>query len=124
MLSKSMNIQDIAQECFENAKASGFHDLKQTFVERMMLAVTELSEAVEEYRNGHESTEIYWKEVRKGVNFEIVEKKPEGVPIEIADCIIRLLENCVFYGIDIQTALILKMEFNKTREFRHGGKRL
>ena len=71
----------------------------------------EISEAWEEYRNGHGMNEIYYKD-----------NKPEGVPIELADCIIRILDTCGAYDIDIKEALRIKMEYNKNREYRHGNK--
>jgi NTP pyrophosphatase (non-canonical NTP hydrolase) len=49
-------------------------------------------------------------------------KKPEGVPIELADCIIRILDYCGHAGIDIEQAIKIKHEYNKTRPHRHGGK--
>jgi len=48
--------------------------------------------------------------------------KPYGVPIEIADVIIRALNFCGRHGIDIKKAIDEKMAYNKSRPFRHGGK--
>lgn len=48
----------------------------------------ELSEAVEEYRNGHGLTEIYYND----------DGKPEGVPVELADAVIRTLDTAVKYN--------------------------
>lgn len=80
--------------------------------------VTELAEAWEEIRNNHAINEVYYPDHP----FEGPVQKPEGFPIEIADCIVRILHMCQFYGIDIEDALRLKMEYNKTRPHRHGGK--
>lgn len=71
----------------------------------------ELSEAWEEIRNGRDVKEIYYKD-----------GKPEGVPIELADCIIRILDTCGAYDIDIEEAIRIKVGFNKTRPYRHGNK--
>jgi len=49
--------------------------------------------------------------------------KPEGIPSELADIIIRVLDICGFHGIDIAHALADKMAYNETRQYRHGGKR-
>lgn len=49
--------------------------------------------------------------------------KPEGIPIELADCIIRILDYCGKEGIDIEEAIKIKHEYNLTRPYRHGGKK-
>lgn len=50
--------------------------------------------------------------------------KPEGIGSEAADVLIRLLDNCERYGIDLMAETRRKMTFNRTRSYRHGGKRL
>ena len=49
--------------------------------------------------------------------------KPEGIPIELADVIIRILDYCGYAGIDIEAAIRQKHEYNKSRPYRHGGKK-
>ena len=85
----------------------------KTFPEQAMLMVTELAEAVEEYRAGRNYTEVYYKD-----------GKPEGIPIELADCIIRIFDTASQYGIDLELAMETKMKYNETRPMRHGGKKL
>lgn len=111
-----LNVDEIARRCYRNARDKGFHTTGQTFGDKMMLAVSELAEALEEYRNGHATDEVYYVQDKQGND------KPEGIPIEIADCIIRLFDNCEFYNIDIVHALNLKMTYNEGREHLHGGK--
>jgi NTP pyrophosphatase (non-canonical NTP hydrolase) len=50
------------------------------------------------------------------------ERKPTGFGVELADAVIRILDICGIYGIDLEKVLMEKMEFNKTRSYRHGGK--
>lgn len=80
--------------------------------EILMLCVSELSEAYEEYRAGHNLKLIYLGE----------NGKPEGFPVEIADTIIRLMDLCKEKDIPIQRAWVEKSEYNRTRPYRHGGK--
>lgn len=37
---------------------------------------------------------------------------------------IRVLDMCGYYGIDLAAAIQEKHEYNKTRQHRHGGKKL
>lgn len=71
---------------------------------------SEVSEAWEEYRGNRMSTEI-------------VAGKPEGFPSEMADIIIRVLDTCTEFDIDIGREIELKMGYNRTRPWRHGGKK-
>ena len=41
-----------------------------------------------------------------------------------ADCVLRILDWAGREGIDLDEILKLKHEYNKTRPYRHGGKRL
>ena len=50
-------------------------------------------------------------------------KKPEGIAAELADVIIRVLDYCAYAGIDIENVLEVKHEYNKSRPYRHGGKK-
>lgn len=46
--------------------------------------------------------------------------KPDGVPSELADIIIRVLDACAAWGVDIDEAVRRKMEYNAGREHMHG----
>ncbi len=106
---------ELAKEVFANAASKGFHDdgpREDLILGKLMLIVTEIAEAAEEWRNGHLITDVYLKD-----------GKPEGAPIELADALIRILDFCHSHHIDIDSAVRLKMEYNTTRPFMHGGKR-
>jgi hypothetical protein len=108
-----------------------------------MLKVTEIAEAYEDHRAGRSPTEIYWEDEsgRKysyGQTREAIaawandespsesEKptfKPCGIPIEMIDTLYRVLHFCAVYGLDADELMEMKMAYNKTRPYRHGGKR-
>lgn len=111
-----MELAAIGKAGYENGVAHGFYENPKSFVETMMLIVSELAEAVEEYRSGHGYNETYYNPEKPN--------KPEGIPIELADAAIRLLDECHYRGIDIEAAIALKMAYNVTRPYKHGGKLL
>jgi hypothetical protein len=52
-----------------------------------------------------------------------IPRKPEGELVELADAVIRIADYCESKGWDLEKALQLKMNYNDTRPFRHGGKK-
>lgn len=117
-------LNELAYQVHENAKDKGWWDDERGFPEIVALIHSEVSEALEEYRNGHEVTEVY---ASHGGSVACSPPcapglKPEGVPVELADVIIRILDYCGHAGIDLDDAVQRKMAYNKTRPHRHGGK--
>jgi|SRR5688572_4049163 len=49
--------------------------------------------------------------------------KPVGFPSEMADVLIRTLESCAAWGIDIDEAIALKRAYNSKRGHMNGGKK-
>lgn len=49
--------------------------------------------------------------------------KPEGIPSELADIVIRVGDASEEYGIDLGQEVLLKQSYNATRPHKHGGKR-
>ena len=107
-------INKLAKEIHKWAKKKGWWDTERNTGEIFANFHSEISEAWEEWRNGKSPTLTYYGDVPN---------KPEGIPIELADCIIRILDYCAYYEIDIEKAIKVKMEYNKTRSIRHGGKK-
>lgn len=108
-----MNIRQLQLEAHEIAKKKGWHVLgRRPPMEIFALIHSEVSEAVEEHRRGRQPNEIYQED----------SGKPAGIPIELADVVIRILDFCGAEGIDLQAAVETKMKFNATRPDRHGGK--
>lgn len=111
-----IKLNGIAKEIHKEAIAHGWWKTIREFPEVIALCHSELSEALEEHRDGHSLTEIYFNPEKPN--------KPEGIPIELADAIIRILDYCAYAGINIEAAILQKHEYNRTRPYRHGGKRI
>lgn len=112
-----MNIAEIQNLAHSNSVSHGFWEGEFNFGEKMMLIVSEVAEAFEHWREGKHPTEIFWWPTG-----ETVEGKPDGVPIELADVIIRILDLAAYYNIDLEQAILTKMKYNASRPHRHGGK--
>jgi len=107
-----LTISEIMQEAHETATAKGWHEKPANFGEQLMLGVTELAEAMEEHRCGEPFDRIWFED----------SGKPVGIPIELADVVIRVCDLCQELRIPLVRAIAEKMAYNKTRTHKHGGK--
>lgn len=105
-----MDINETINFVTEMSKNHGWDENWNDF-EKIALCHSELSEAIEELRDGHKPWETYFNG-----------EKPEGYPIELADAVIRIMYICGHHKIDLAMAIAVKMQYNQTREYRHGGK--
>lgn len=96
-----------AKEIHNNAVVHGWWDEPRSFAEVVALCHSELSEALEEDRQGNPI--VY---VKNG--------KPEGIATEMIDCLIRILDWCGYAKVDVDEILTTKHEFNKSRPYKHG----
>lgn len=104
------------------AQEKGWNDKPLQFGDMISLFHTELSEAYEEYRNGHIETDVYTKDDDFIPVGGYKYFKPLGIPTEIADLFIRLLHFCAYHQINIEMLIAQKMEYNARRSYRHGNK--
>src|SRR4051794_1649024 len=95
-----MMINQLCKEAYETAKSKGWHDEPREIGTMLALIHSEVSEALEADRKGDKE------------NFEE----------ELADVCIRIFDLCGLKGIDLEKAIITKMEYNKSRSYKHGGK--
>ena len=106
-------LNELAQTIHEWGKRKGWMDKERAFSELIALCHSELSEALEEWRRERPSL---WINGDK-------KNKPEGWGIELADVLIRVLHMVAIYDLDIDELLRMKMVYNETRPYRHGGLR-
>lgn len=102
----------LQEDCAKTEREHGFGN--QSAGEDIALMHSELSEALEEIRAGRALNEMYFNPERP--------TKPEGVPAELADVVIRIFGFCSRHQIDLGKAVLEKMAYNESRPFRHGGK--
>ncbi len=102
-------LNDLAERIREDNRANGWNvtergDWSDQYKVPAILALihSEVSEALEAFRHGD------------AANFAE----------ELADVIIRVLDCCPGLGIDIDAEVQAKLEKNRKRGFRHGGKRV
>lgn len=112
MMKKPLN--EWRDEALRVASDHGFTDA--SIPEDVALMHSELSELLEDFRKGNLPTSI-WTIENKDKSF-----KPCGIPIELADLLLRAFHFAGKHKIDLDRAVEMKHEYNKSRSFKHGGK--
>lgn len=133
-----MSIRELQSLAYKQSADKGFHDNEPTEgrallslnAERIALIHSEASEALEELRSGRSVNQtIYWEPHCGGFNEQHFDdngsptRKPEGVPSEMADIVIRVLDFCESNNIDLESIITEKLAYNATRGHKHGGKK-
>jgi NTP pyrophosphatase (non-canonical NTP hydrolase) len=113
-----MNIRELQYNVHQLAVSKGWYENVPSATDptwigaRLALIHSEVSEALEDVRDGNTLTTI-------GTT-----GKPCGLPSELADIIIRVLDLAGSLNIDMQAAIEMKHAYNVTRPHRHGGRSL
>lgn len=103
----------------ENIQKGWWNNEEKPLVADIILNIIgEGLEAWEEYRDNHLLNETYYSIDPEG------NKKPEGIPSELADIIIRVLDAAEAWEIDLASIIEEKLKYNKTRPYRHGNKKI
>lgn len=93
-------INNLCKEAYLIAKSKGWHDESRETGTLLALIHSEVSEALEADRKGDK----------------------ENFAEELADVCIRIFDLCGSKNIDLETAISKKMQYNRGRSYKHGGK--
>lgn len=124
-------LAEFQELCGYTAESKGFHEdrpkegqaLADWQGNKLMLIVSEAVEAHDEIRNGKTSKETYYPTAVYGAS--VIDDgpfKPEGVPSEIADIVIRCFDFAYTEGFSLAGIIAEKLEYNATRAYKHGKK--
>ncbi len=116
-MSQMRTLPEMTAAVRETNIALGWRSDQTTFGEYIALLHSELSEALEAYRDWRLTDATH-------INGIGPTPKPEGVGSELADVLIRLLDTCDVYGIDLEAEFARKVAYNRTRPYQHGGRTL
>lgn len=138
-----IDLTALCREIGETNAANGWHDrynllaaagdeagIDDHIVAKLGLIGTEVAEAIEEVRTGHLDAyySLHGRRVTPAPDGTVagirVPLKPEGLPSELADIVIRTIDLAHTLGIDLPSAIVEKVAANRHRGHMHGGKRL
>ena len=117
-MSNSTDLRDIQKAVWRTAEEHGWHKDDDNIPVKLVMIHSEVSEALEEYRNTPPESEV------SDLYYNGLSDKPEGFGVELADVVIRVLDLAEMLDIDLTGIILTKMKYNESRPYRHGGKRV
>lgn len=116
---KDVSLNEIQEMVHNTAVEKGWWDTPpeqaRNVPEMLMLIVSELAEALEDYRVN--------PDIDSGDNYiRLYDDKPEGFWVELGDAVIRIMDLAERYGVSLTEVIVLKDDYNRKRPYKHGGK--
>lgn len=117
-----ISINQWARQVYDLACEKGWHDEERPRGEELAIHLmnlhSEISECWEAYRAGNLD-----KPCDKAARMEEMGLKPlTCLEEELADIVIRVMDDAVALGVDLEEAIEAKHAYNASRARRHGGK--
>jgi hypothetical protein len=119
-----MTLRELVEQAHAQSRKSGWYDNGDRNIGEMPALIhSEVSEALEDWRNGDMTGNVRLKYTAVADGPAIGIAKPIGFPSELADIVIRVADLAGYLSIDLEKAVTAKLEYNAQRSYRHDGKR-
>ncbi len=99
-------IKKLQAQVHKTAQEKGWYDQPRNAGELIALMHSELSEALEALRG----------------KLVFCDDEDNNVGEELADTVIRIMDACEYWNLDLEKEILKKMDKNKKRPHRHGKK--
>lgn len=119
-------LHDMAERVHKVNVDNGWFDADRSIGDGMALLHSEVSEAFDAWRK-HGFEDVLKCTTAAGASPAVDHVhhagcKPEGYGSELADVLIRLLDQAKRDGVDLHAEFERKLAYNATRGYRHGGR--
>ena len=110
-----MNLQELTQTSYEIAKSKGWWDKERSFAALTLLMQSEISEALEDYRNKKGLNEVWYESSDPLANRILTEPNSPndkfcGIPSELADVVIRICDFAGHHGLILKPIAVKASE--------------
>lgn len=121
-----MDLSQIMQIANDNARQKGFWNQGIDIPKKLMLIVSEISEAMESDRiDSQANWNDYHESIRSSSTFKkaFEDNIKDTFGDELADALIRICDLAMQLDIPLNKHVEFKMQYNSQRSFMHGGKK-